>query len=389
MHGKVMTYDGENRPLSVSHNGTVTSYVYGPDGTRLKKIEKAGTGAENVTVYAGLTEIRNWLGSAEEVLNYPIGDVRWKNGPAAAPADFEYGYMHVDQLASVIAISDAAGAFEAKRAYAPFGKITDELTAPNATVETKGFLGERYDEDSGLQYLNARYYDPELALFIQPDWFEVTEFGVGTNRYSYSFNDPVNKLDPNGNVTVRLSGAFQGAAIGGAKMSGSMEFDTESFELRGEASLGPRIGGRVQLEGGVTFAPSKVEGDTMSISAVVTGDVGVTIKAGPLNADVSASPEVGFQLSTDGGLTPINEHNINANIGKAGLTTDTKNETSVVLGGAAGMSAGVDGRIKFSLSFAKTVNAFKSIFKNRNNPTLSDKRDTDNDTDKDKSPDAP
>jgi len=133
------------------------------------------------------------------VLNYPIGDVRWKNGPDAAPADFERGYLHVDQLASVIAISDDTGSFANKRAYALYGKIADEVEAAGATVETKGFLGERYDEDSGLQYLNARYYDPELALFIQPDWFEVTEFGVGTNRYSYSFNDPVNLRDPNGN----------------------------------------------------------------------------------------------------------------------------------------------------------------------------------------------
>jgi hypothetical protein len=38
------------------------------------------------------------------------------------------------------------------------------------------------------------------AMFIQPDWFEVTEPGVGTNRYSYSANDPVNKMDPSGNV---------------------------------------------------------------------------------------------------------------------------------------------------------------------------------------------
>ena len=56
--------------------------------------------------------------------------------------------------------------------------------------------GERFDDQSGLQYLNARYYDPKLAMFIQPDWWEVTKEAVGTNRYSYSFNDPVNGRDP-------------------------------------------------------------------------------------------------------------------------------------------------------------------------------------------------
>ena len=40
------------------------------------------------------------------------------------------------------------------------------------------------------------------AMFIQPDWFETTDDGVGTNRYSYSFNDPVNLSDPSGNVSV-------------------------------------------------------------------------------------------------------------------------------------------------------------------------------------------
>lgn len=68
-----------------------------------------------------------------------------------------------------------------------------------ATPETKGWIGERHDADAGLQYLNARYYDPVLGLFIQPDWFEVTKPGVGTNRFSYSHNDPVNKFDPGGN----------------------------------------------------------------------------------------------------------------------------------------------------------------------------------------------
>lgn len=61
--------------------------------------------------------------------------------------------------------------------------------------------GERYDAEAGLQYLNARYYDPKLALFIQPDWLDPTQPGVGTNRYSCSFNDPVNLMDPGGNET--------------------------------------------------------------------------------------------------------------------------------------------------------------------------------------------
>ncbi len=39
-------------------------------------------------------------------------------------------------------------------------------------------------------------------MFIQPDWFEVTKPGVGTNRYAYSFNDPVNLSDPGGNIAI-------------------------------------------------------------------------------------------------------------------------------------------------------------------------------------------
>ena len=86
-----------------------------------------------------------------------------------------------------------------KQIQQSFGEISwEDAIDASLTTETKGFIGERYDADAGLQYLNARYYDPELALFIQPDWFPVTAPGVGTNRYSYSFNDPVNLRDPGG-----------------------------------------------------------------------------------------------------------------------------------------------------------------------------------------------
>ncbi len=90
-------------------------------------------------------------------------------------------------------ITNGAGNRAERRVYHPFGEMLaqSDVAGANAAGEDKGFIGERYDAGAGLQYLNARYYDPRLGLFIQPDWFEVTQPGVGTNRYAYSFNDPV------------------------------------------------------------------------------------------------------------------------------------------------------------------------------------------------------
>lgn len=66
----------------------------------------------------------------------------------------------------------------------------------------KGYIGERFDAETGLMYLNARYYDPAFGRFISPDDWDPTLQGVGTNRYAYAQNDPVNKSDPNGHQAV-------------------------------------------------------------------------------------------------------------------------------------------------------------------------------------------
>lgn len=201
---KIITYDGENRPLSVTHLGKRTCYVYGVDGKRLKKVEglpptqdcTAIPANANTTFYFGSVEIRNWLvAGSEQVLTYPHPSVKLLNGTIPAAAT----YMHRDGLSSVRAITSAAGVKIELAVYKPFGEQSEWLLPGNPAPETKGWIGERFDADAGLQYLNARYYDPELSLFLQPDWFEVTKAGVGTNRFSYSHNDPVNKFDPNGN----------------------------------------------------------------------------------------------------------------------------------------------------------------------------------------------
>lgn len=97
---------------------------------------------------------------------------------------------------------------------------------------------EELDAGAGLQYLNARYYDPELGLFLQPDWFEVTMAGVGTNRFSYSFNDPVNLRDPSGNE-IGMGTAFSAYSIASSLSDQPGLTEAEIFSASMNALSGP------------------------------------------------------------------------------------------------------------------------------------------------------
>ena len=116
--------------------------------------------------------------------------------------------------------------------------------------------GERFDTDAGLQYLNTRYYDPALGLFTSPDWWEVTQAGVGTNRFAFAGGDPVNLMDPGGNALspageVQLASflendgnfSYQDAGLWGLDPNRSAESyhrDAESFfvsDLFGPSNL--------------------------------------------------------------------------------------------------------------------------------------------------------
>jgi RHS repeat-associated protein len=152
-----------------------------------------------VTVYFGPVELRNFGRADEGLILHPHGRFRLATNSNTAPVA---NYFFTDALGSVRVALDQAGVRVENHSFNPWGEKSPWLSATQTLPETKGWIGERYDEDAGLQYLNARYYDPKLGLFLQPDWFEVKQPGVGTNRYSYSFNDPVNKLDPNGNQSI-------------------------------------------------------------------------------------------------------------------------------------------------------------------------------------------
>ena len=66
---------------------------------------------------------------------------------------------------------------------------------------------------SNLGHHNTRPQYLEAIRFLSPDNYDPTMPGVGTNRYAYALNDPINKADPNGHAVETIVDVVS-AAIG-------------------------------------------------------------------------------------------------------------------------------------------------------------------------------
>ncbi len=71
-----------------------------------------------------------------------------------------------------------------------------------ATLNPFRYRSYYFDEETGLYYLQSRYYDPELGRFISADSIEYLDPETlgGLNLYAYCGNNPVMAVDPNGNA---------------------------------------------------------------------------------------------------------------------------------------------------------------------------------------------
>ncbi|MBI4790951.1 MAG: hypothetical protein HY782_28305, partial [Chloroflexi bacterium] len=104
-------------------------------------------------------------------------------------------YLHSDHLGST---SVTSGASASTQTYYPYGAVRS-TTGTLPTDYT--FTGQKRDNEAGLHYYGARYYERTLSRFIQPDTV-IPDFynPQSLNRYAYALNNPVSYVDPSGHA---------------------------------------------------------------------------------------------------------------------------------------------------------------------------------------------
>ena len=119
-------------------------------------------------------------------------------------------YFQKNLQGDVIAIADQNGEVVARYRYDAWGvpTVTMDTTATGiATVNPYRYRGYYYDQDTGLYYLQSRYYDPVVGRFVNADEanFSVTYSILESNLYVYAVNDPISNIDLLGNIAAFLA----------------------------------------------------------------------------------------------------------------------------------------------------------------------------------------
>ena len=100
-------------------------------------------------------------------------------------------YFHHDQLGSTRALTDANGAVQASYQYDPYGSV---VQTSGTVANPLRYAGQYQDQETGLYYLRARYYDPTTGQFLSRDPLAAQT----RSPYGYAFDNPLNATDPNG-----------------------------------------------------------------------------------------------------------------------------------------------------------------------------------------------
>ena len=186
---------------------------------------------------------------------------------------------HYDYRGSTVALTDQIGNVTDRFEYSAYGTLTYRSGNTDTPFLFNGRYGVQTDPN-GLLYMRARYYNPYICRFINPD---PIGFSGGLNWYAYADGNPVNYLDPFGLAYGNPVCGPEGPVCGWDPYGPGGPFyvpspwqpDVITSFLSG-AAVGAVIAGAVTVA-----APAAVSGlvaagvPTATASAAVTGTLGI------------------------------------------------------------------------------------------------------------------
>lgn len=178
-------------------------------------------------------------------------------GVSHAAGQEKVTYYYADPQGTILATTDAQGNILSTADRKPFGQQV--LGSPESGP---GFTGHVEDVDTGLTYMQARYYDNTVGRFLSVDPAAIEpgkqqQFG----RFTYANNNPILNVDPDGRQTLPPS---------------TYQIDWQSPEMRHEFA-------------GLAISVTPVLGDIQNISNAIDDPTSVNIGI----AAIGAIPDVG------------------------------------------------------------------------------------------------
>jgi RHS repeat-associated protein len=197
-----LTWDVSSNLVKTVEDDETVLYAYDGSGQRVARIE-----ATTATAYLGSVEVADpdtdpeVTGNLEATRFYTLGGATVATRTATS-LSFLFGdhqgsaevlVTHPIQQDSTLDLETPPTV--TRNAYTPYGttRDTDQLSIDH------GWLNQISDEtDTGLIYLNARYYDPVLSRFLSPDPLMNPGNPNTLDPYMYSADNPISFSDPSG-----------------------------------------------------------------------------------------------------------------------------------------------------------------------------------------------
>jgi RHS repeat-associated protein len=166
-------------------------YTYDGNGKRVKEVGSKGT---SYSFYGSNGKLMSRFEDGQTINYYYLNSKL-----VAQTKGNEVSYLHSDYLGSPAAVTKATGNSIERMHYQPFG---ESIGSPKDDV---GYTGHKFDTDLGLNYMQARYYDPVIGRFYSNDPVGFRDLH-SFNRYAYANNNPYKYIDPTGMCSTDRDG---------------------------------------------------------------------------------------------------------------------------------------------------------------------------------------